>query len=309
MKAVRIHERGGAEGLVVEDAPQPQLGVGDVLVEVHAASFTPDELDWPVTWTDRAGRDRMPSVPGHEVSGVVAALGYGTTGLAVGDRVFGLTDWHRDGAAAELVAVEARDLAVLPAGIDHVAGAALPMAGLTAWQALFRHGDLRAGQTVLVHGAGGGIGTLAVELARDAGARVIGTGRGTARDLVLSLGADAFVALDEQRFEDVVGRVDLVFDTIGRYVLARSAAVVAPGGVLVSISAPPPVEPADGRTVYFIVEPDRTQLAEIAARVEAGRLRPHVGAVFPLEEARKAFEAKQRGLPGKVVLRVRPAPE
>lgn len=305
MKAVRIHARGGAEGLVLEDAPVPQLGVGDVLVGVHAASFTPDELTWPTTWTDRAGRDRTPSVPAHEVSGVVAARGDGTTGPPVGTRVFGLTDLHRDGAAAEYVAAEARDLAVLPDGIDHIVGAAMPMAGLTAWQALFRHGELRAGQSVLVHGAGGGVGSLAVELARDTGARVVASGRATARELALSLGAEAFVALDEQPFEDVVGQVDLVFDTIGGDVLARSAAVVAPGGALVSIAAPPPVKSVDGRAVYFIVESDRAQLAEIAARVASGRLRPHVGAVYPLDETRAAFEAKQRGLPGKVVLRVR----
>lgn len=304
MKAIRAHTEGDHNGLVYEDAPLPRTGVGDVIVKVHAASFTPDELSWPVTWTDRAGRDRTPSVPGHEVSGVVSELGYGTTGLAVGDRVFGLTDRHRDGGLAEFLAAEARDLAVLPDAIDHVTAAALPMTGLTAWQALFQHGGLVAGQTALVHGAAGGVGSLAVALARDAGARVLGTGHARSAEMVTSLGVDRFIDVDSQRFEDVAGPVDLVFDTVGGETLRRSASVVRPGGALVSISAPPPVAPADGRAVYFIVEPNRAQLADLAARVVAGRITPRVGAVFPLSEARAAFQAKRGGVPGKVVVEI-----
>jgi NADPH:quinone reductase-like Zn-dependent oxidoreductase len=155
----------------------PVLGIGDVLIEVADASFTPDELDWPSTWVDRAGRDRGPSVPGHEVAGTVVALGYGTTGLVVGDEVYGLTDWYRDGTLAEYVAAEARNLAPRPASLSGAEAAAVPMAGLTSWQALFSHGGLRDGQTVLIAGAGGGVGTMAVELARQAGARVVGLGR------------------------------------------------------------------------------------------------------------------------------------
>jgi NADPH:quinone reductase-like Zn-dependent oxidoreductase len=300
MKAVRIHRPGGPDGLVCEDAPEPHIGVGDVVVRVHAASFTPGELDWPVTWVDRGGRDRTPSVPGHEVSGVVTALGYGTTGLAVGDRVYGLTDRHRDGAAAEYVSAEARDLAVLPDEVSHVDAAALAMPGLTAWQALFTHGRLGAGQTVLVHGAGGGVGSTAVQLAKDAGARVLGTGRAAHRDVATEAGVDEFVDLDRQRFEDV-GGADLVFDTVGGDVLARSAAVVRPGGALVSIHTPPPAVPG-GRAVYFIVEPDRAQLAELADRVRTGRLRPLVRATYALPDTRQAFLAKHGGIPGKVVL-------
>ncbi|MEU5264223.1 NADP-dependent oxidoreductase [Amycolatopsis sp. NPDC021455] len=299
MKAVRIHRPGGPGDLVYEDAPEPYAGVGDVVVQVHAASFTPGELDWPVTWVDRRGRDRTPVVPAHEVSGVVAEVGYGTTGLRVGDRVYGLTDRHRDGAAAEYLAVEARDLAVLPGNVTHRAAAALAMPGLTAWQALFTHGRLTAGQTVLVHGAGGGVGAVAVQLARDAGARVIGTGRGRHAEAADAAGAHEFVDLDRGWFD---GRADLVFDTVGGDVLARSAAVVKPGGALVSISAPPAALPGTSRAVYFIVEPDRTQLAELADRVRSGRLRPLAGATFPLSDTREAFLAKQNGVPGKVVL-------
>jgi NADPH:quinone reductase-like Zn-dependent oxidoreductase len=293
MKAARIHTQAGP--IQVEDAPYPQTGVGDVIVKVHAAGITPHELDWPVTWTDRAGRDRTPTVPAHEVSGVIAELGYGTTGFEVGDRVFGLTDRNRDGAAAEYIAAEARDLALLPESIDYVTAAALPMTGLTAWQGLFVHANVKRGQTVLIHGAAGGVGSLAVQLAKDVGAHVIGTGRAAAEDVVRELGADTFV--DVSHFEDA-GPADLVFDTIGGDVLARSAAVVAPGGALVSISAPS----AGG--VYFIVEPNREQLNALAQFVVQGRLKPRIGAVFPVSEAQKAFDAKGNGVLGKVVLTV-----
>jgi NADPH:quinone reductase-like Zn-dependent oxidoreductase len=301
MKAIRIHQRAGVEGLVYEDAPDPHPNEGDVVVQVHAAAFTPGELEWPGTWADRAGRDRIPSIPGHEVAGVVTAVGYGTPGFTVGDRVFGLTDWRRDGTAAEYVAVEARNLAPLPDAIDYVQAAALPLAGLTVWQALFDHGGLTAGQTVLIHGAGGGVGTLAIQLARIAGAHVIATGRERVRDLTLELGAERFIDLDRERFEDAVDKVDLVFDTIGGDILARSARIVKPGGALVTISAPAPVQPDGARAVFFIVEPDRRQLVELARLVESGSLRSYIGAVYPLVEAAAAFQAKS-GTAGKIVL-------
>ena len=162
MRAIVTRDRAaGVSGLSLADMPYPHVAENDVIVEVHAASFTPDELEWPGTWTDRAGKDRAPTIPGHEVSGVVAELGYGTTGLTVGQRVFGLTDWCRNGTLAEYVAVEARNLAPLSAGIDHIVAAAVPMPGLTAWQGLFDHGALTTGQTILIHGAAGGVGSLA----------------------------------------------------------------------------------------------------------------------------------------------------
>lgn len=305
MRAVRIHRQGDHHDLVHEEAPHPHAATGDVLVKVHAAGFVPDELTWPGTWVDRAGRDRAPSIPCHEVAGVVAEVRYGTTGLSLGDRVFGLTDWHRDGAAAEYVAVEARNLAVIPDGLGFDEAAALPLSGLTAWQGLFVHGGLRAGQTVVVHGAAGGTGTLAVQLARHAGAHVIATGRGRAAALARELGAHDFVDLERQPLEQAVGQADVVFDTIGGELLARSAGLVRPGGTLVSITAPPPAAPAGGRAAFFIVEPDRDQLAELARLAGSGAVRAHVGAVYPLAEAQKAFAAKQGGVPGKVVLRVR----
>ncbi|GHF50024.1 NADPH:quinone reductase-like Zn-dependent oxidoreductase [Amycolatopsis bartoniae] len=282
--------------------PYPHASENDVVVRVHAAGFTRGELDWPATWTDRAGRDRTPSVPGHELSGVVVELGYGTTGLTVGQRVFGLADWARDGTLAEYVAVEARNLAPLPADVDHVVAAATVISGLTAWQGLFEHGRLAAGRTVLVHGAAGGVGSLAVQLAREAGARVVGTGRAGDRDTVLGLGADAFLDLEAGPL-DGVGEVDLVFDVIGGEIRDRSAALVRAGGVLVTIASPPEVRPAAGQAVFFVVEPDRAQLVELAQRLRDGRLRPIVGAVRPLSEAPAAF-APGRRTRGRTVIRV-----
>ncbi|MFB7168194.1 NADP-dependent oxidoreductase [Streptomyces sp. NPDC056242] len=303
MRAITVQDRdAGVGGLTLTELPHPHAAENDVIVRVHAAGFTPGELTWPGTWTDRAGRDRTPSVPGHELSGVVTELGYGTTGLTIGQRVFGLADWSRDGSLAEYTAVEARNLASLPADVDHVTAAALPISGLTAWQALFDHGRLTTGQTVLVHGAAGGVGSLAVQLAREVGARVIGTGRAADRESVLALGADVFVDLQAERLEDI-GDVDLVFDVIGGDILDRSTALVRAGGTLVTIAAPVTVQPADGRAVFFVVEPDRARLADLAGRVRDGRLKPIVGAVRPLAEAADAF-APQKRVPGKTIIRV-----
>ena len=303
MQAITVHDPdAGIAGLALTELPHPHAAENDVIVRVHAAGFTPGELDWPGTWTDRAGRDRTPSVPGHELSGVVVELGYGTTGLTVGQRVFGLADWTRNGSLAEYVAVEARNLAPLAADIDHTVAAALPISGLTAWQALFDHARLTAGQTVLIHGAAGGVGSIAVQLAREAGARVIGTGRAADRDVALDLGAHAFLDLDAEPLEGV-GQVDVVLDVIGGDVLERSTALVRPGGTLVTIAAPPEVQPRDGRAIFFVVEADRARLADLAQRVRDGRLRPIVGDVRPLAETADAF-ARRRRTPGKTIIRV-----
>ncbi|MGP4101688.1 NADP-dependent oxidoreductase [Nonomuraea sp. KM90] len=303
MQAITVRDRAaGLAGLSLTEEPYPHAAENDVVVRVHAAGFTRGELDWPGTWSDRAGHDRTPSVPGHEVSGIVVELGYGTTGLSVGQRVFGLTDWTRNGSLAEYVAVEARNLAPLSAGISHTMAAALPISGLTAWQALFDHGRLAAGQTVLIHGAAGGVGSVAVQLAREAGARVIGTGRAAARDTALGLGADVFLDLEADRLEDV-GQVDLVLDVIGGDILDRSAALVRSGGTLVTIAAPPTVLPRNGRAIFFVVEPDRARLADLARWLRDGRLRLIVGAVRPLAEAPAAF-APAQPTPGKTIIRV-----
>jgi NADPH:quinone reductase-like Zn-dependent oxidoreductase len=305
MKAIRIDEPEGLEGidgLVYEDAPDPEPAVGDALVKVHAAGFTPTELKWPI-WKDQLGHDRAPLIPAHELSGVVVGLGWGTAGVAVGDEVYGLINGYRDGAAAEYIAIEARDLAPKPKTIDHVHAAAVPQAGLTSWQALFDHGHLEAGQTAVIHGAGGSLGSTAIQLARSAGAHVVGTGRGNARSLALDLGADTFVDLEQDRWEDAVGQVDVVFATIGGDILDRSSAIVKPGGALVSVAGPPPTDRDDIRTVHFVREGNRSQLVELARLVDSGQLRPQVGAVYPLADAREAFMAKStQSIPGKVIL-------
>ncbi|OBK71924.1 NADP-dependent oxidoreductase [Mycobacterium sp. 1274761.0] len=303
MKAVVANDRAaGVAALAVTELPYPHLAENDVVVKVHAASFTPDELSWPGTWTDRAGRDRTPTVPGHEVSGVVAELGFGTTGLEVGQPVFGLTDWCRNGTLAEYVAVEARNLAPLWPDVDHVGAAAVPMPGLTASQGLFDHGHLAAGQTVLIHGAAGGVGSIAVQLAAQAGARVIGSGRSAHRQTVLDHGADEFLDLQQDRLDDV-GQVDVVFDVLGGEILDRSAPLVRPGGTLVTIAEPPSVLPEEGRAVFFIVEPDRRGLAALAQKMQEGAVKPAVGAVFSLDQAPAAFDPAHRAH-GKTVIRV-----
>ena len=310
MKAISLHEPTGIDGLVFDEVPDAKPMLGDVLIKVDACGITHNELDWPL-WTCRAGHRRSSIIPGHEVSGVVVGLGYGTAGFAVGDEVYGLTDQFRDGAAAEYVAVEARNVARKPQTVDHVHAAAVPRAGLTAWQGLFDHGKLANGQTVVIHGAGGAVGSTAVQLARWAGAEVIGTGRGRVRSQVMELGADRFIALDDDdpdtdQLEDVAGQADLVFDTIGGDVLARSPAQLRPGGTLVVIKAdgPVPGERDDITTVVFIQESSHAQLTELARLVDEGHLRPQVGPVYPLAEAAQAYRAKSAGgVSGRVILR------
>jgi NADPH:quinone reductase-like Zn-dependent oxidoreductase len=305
MKAVRIREpKGfeGIEGLVYEDAPDPQPAIGDALVRVRAASFTPTELTWPLR-TDRAGHERETVIPAHEGSGVVVLLGYGAAGVSVGDEVYGLIDGYRDGWAAEYVAIEARSLAPKPTTVNFTEAAALPQAGLTSWQALFDHGHLESGQTVVIHGAAGGVGSTGVQLARWAGAHVIGTGRAGSRQRVLDLGADDFADVEQNGWETAIGQVDLVYDAIGGDVLARSPAIVKSGGALVTVMAPVQTDRDDIRVVHFVRDPSGAQLRDITRLVDQGTLRPQVGAVYPLADAREAFMAKStQHIPGKVVL-------
>jgi NADPH:quinone reductase-like Zn-dependent oxidoreductase len=314
MKAIVVTDQAvGTAGMTLVERPDPDAAwlaslsganYGDVIVEVHASGFTGNELEWPSTWIDRLGRDRAPSIPGHEVAGVVTALGYGTTGLSVGQRVFGLTDWTRDGTLAEYVVVEARNLAPLPGDVDFTVGAGVAMTGLTAWQGLFDHGHLRAGQSVLVHGAAGAVGSMATQLARQAGAYVIGTGRATHCQTALDFGAQEFVDLEDDALEDV-GAVDLVFDVFGGDIGRRSAGLVRAGGTLVSVAGPPEARPAGGLAVDFVVVSDRAQLSEIAQRMRDGRLRANIGQIATLDDAVAAFNPTER-VKGKTIIRVRP---
>src|SRR5437868_11017951 len=287
MKAIRIQEPKGLEGidgLVYENAPTPQPAIGDALVQVRAASFTPTELMWPLA-TDRAGHDRGWRIPAHEGSGIVVALGYGAAGVSVGDEVFGVIDGYRDGWAAEYFAIEVRSLSPKPTTVDFVQAAAIPQAALTSWQALFDHGHLESGQTVVIHGAGGGVGSIGVQLARWAGATVIGTGRAGARERVLELGADEFLDVERDGWETAVGQVDVVYDAIGGDVLARSPAIVKPRGALATVMNPVPTDRDDIRVVHFVRDPSGAQLREITRLVDQGMLRPRVGAVYSLADA------------------------
>jgi NADPH:quinone reductase-like Zn-dependent oxidoreductase len=305
MKAIVVTDQAaGLAGMKLTERPEPKAAINDVIVQVHAAGFVPTEMEWPSTWTDRRNLDRRPSIPGHELAGVVSALGYGTTGLSVGQRVFGLADWHRDGSLAEYVAIEARNLAALPGDVDFTVGASLPISGLTAWQGLFQHGRLQAGQSVLAHGAAGAVGTMVTQLAREAGAYVIGTGRAVDRQKALDFGANEFVDLGKDALKDV-GGVDLVFDVIGGEVGKQSARLIRAGGTFVSVVGPPVPRPADGLAVDFVVETDRAQLNEIVQRVRDGRLRTNIGTVSTLDEAVAALNPTERRK-GKTVIRVLP---
>src|SRR4051812_8747805 len=286
------------------ERPEPPAAINDVIVQVHASGFVPTETAWSSTWTDRRGLDRAPSIPGHELAGVVSSLGYGTTGGSVGQRVLGLADWHRDGTLAEYVAIEARNLAPLPGDVDFTGGAGLPISGLTAWQGLFDHGRLRAGQTVLAHGAAGAVGAMVTQLAREAGAYVVGTGRAADREKALDFGAHEFVDLENDALEDV-GGVDLVFDVIGGDIQKRSASLIRAGRTLVTVIGPPEARPADGLAIDFVVESDRAQLTEIVQRVRDGRLRTNIDNVATLDDAVAALNPTGRRS-GKTIIRVRP---
>lgn len=314
MKAIVVTDpNAGTAGMTLQDRPDPDTerlasldgaNYGDVVAAVHASGFTGNELEWPSTWVDRRGLDRTPSIPGHEFSGVVTSLSYGAAGLSIGQRVFGVTDWTRDGSLAEYVVVEARNLAPLPGDIDFTVGAGVAMTGLTAWQGIFEHGGLRTGQSVLVHGAAGSVGSMAAQLAHQAGAYVIGTGRAAHRDAAADFGVHEFVDLENDALGDV-GHVDLVFDVFGGGIGAESARLVRPGGTFVTVAGPPEERPSEGRAIDFVVVSDRSQLAEISARVREGRLRTNIGQIASIDDAVAAFNPSER-VSGKTVIRVRP---
>jgi NADPH:quinone reductase-like Zn-dependent oxidoreductase len=308
MKAVRIHSRAGPEELVYEDAPIPRLTKGDILIRVHAAAITPTEFTWDSTFTTSDGRNRLPVVPSFEVSGTVQEVAPDVSDFAVGEAIYGLLDFWRDGAAAEYVAARAVGMAPKPKSLDHIASAAVPLSGLTAWQALFDNAKLARSDRALIHGAGGGVGTFAVQFAHWRGAHVIGTCSQRKAAFVRALGADEVLDYASVRFEDEVRDVDVVLDTVGGDTLERSWRVLRRGGVLISVAANTPQDKAEEygvRAIFFIVQPNRNQLGEISKLIDSGKIRPVVEAVFPLSRAREAYE---RGLlghnQGKLVLEV-----
>jgi NADPH:quinone reductase-like Zn-dependent oxidoreductase len=309
MKAMVLHARGGPEQLVYEETEQPQPTEGEVLVRVHATGVTPTELTWSTTWTDAAGAQRpLPIIPGHDLAGVVAAVGPGVTGVTEGMAVYGLTDFTRNGSEADYAIALPAELAPKPRSLSHVQAAAVPMAALTAWQALFDHAALASGQRVLVHGAAGAVGGFAVQLARWAGAHVLGTASARNVDLPRELGAHEVIDYKTTRFEDVVKDIDVVLDTVGGATMERSWVVLRRGGVLVSVADEPSPERAAAlglRAASFIVQPNRGQLARIGDLIDAGCVRPVVETVLPLAQARRAYELGQAGhRRGKIVLRM-----
>lgn len=296
MLAVRLHAPGDPARLVAEQLPTPRPGAGEALVRVHAAAITRNELAWPA--------DRLPAIPSYEFSGVVAAVGPGVEQVRVGEAVYALGDFGRDGAAADYTVVDAGLLAPKPRTLDHLQSAAIPLAGLGAWQGLFEHGRLAAGQRVLIHGAAGGVGAFAVQLAHWRGAHVVGTASTANLETARALGADQVLDHTTTRFEDAVEPVDVVFDTAGGDRLERSPAVLRPGGRLVSVAEEPP-DAAGITASYFVVAPNRRQLVELAEAADRGELRPVIDQVFPLGDARQAFERSLGNhRPGKIVLRV-----
>ena len=308
MKAVRIHNYGGPEVLKFEDAPRPRASSGEVLIRVHAAAVN------PVDWKIRAGylKDRiayvLPFIPGWDVSGVVEATGPEVMKFKKGDEVYARPDITRNGAYAEYIVVKATEVALKPRSIDHVHAAAIPLAALTAWQAIFDAAGLSAGQKILIHAAAGGVGGFAVQLAKWKGAHVIGTASARNQAFLRELGVDEPIDYEKAKFEDVVRDVDVVFDTIGGDTQQRSWKVLKKGGILVSIISQPSEKEAAKHGVrlgYVFVQPNAAELAEIAKLVDSGKVKPVVETVLPLSEARRAQELSETGhTRGKIVLKV-----
>jgi NADPH:quinone reductase-like Zn-dependent oxidoreductase len=304
MRAIRLHQVGGPELLRHEDAPKPSPEGDQVLVQVSATAITPTEFAWyPTFHTLEGGSRPFPIILGHEFSGVVAAIGPDCIGVRIGDLVYGLNDWFSDGAQAEYCLTVSSNLAPKPVSLDDTLSAAVPISALTAWQALVDRGNLTEGQRVLIHGGAGGVGSFAVQLARYKRAYVIATASGDNANFVTALGADEVIDYKTTPFDAVVRDVDVVLDTVGGETRNRSWGVLRKGGRLVTIAADAE-RFSDPRVcdAFFIVEPNRAQLFEISRLIDAGVMRPVVGAVFPMEHFRQAYE--QKPLRGKHVLHI-----
>jgi NADPH:quinone reductase-like Zn-dependent oxidoreductase len=304
MKAIRLHQIARPQFLRYEDAAKPSPQDNEILIRVHATAVTPSELEWyPTSHTADGETRQFPIILGHEFSGVVSAMGSACAGVEVGNAVYGLNDWFLDGAQAEYCFTVAASIAPKPHTLGHVQAAAVPISALTAWQALLDRAHLSAGQRVLIHGAAGGVGSFAVQLARRQKAHVIATASSANTHFVKALGADEVIDYTKTPFETVVGDVDVVLDTVGGDTRDRSWGVLRKGGRLVTIPAD-----AEGlteqrvRDAFFIVEPNRNQLMDISRLIDTGILRPVVGAVFSMESFRQAYE--QKPVRGKTVLRI-----
>jgi NADPH:quinone reductase-like Zn-dependent oxidoreductase len=308
MKAVRIHGYGGPEVLTYEDAPRPVAGEGEVLIRVHATTVNPFDAAVRAGYMSGYFEYTFPLILGTDVAGTIEAVGPGVTDLSPGDSVFARVGVARDGAYAEFAVASVSDVAAKPDNLDFIHSAAIPHVTLTAWQALIEIANLSAGQTVLIHGAAGGVGHIAVQLAQKLGAKVIGTAS-VNMDFLRDLDVDQAIDYSTTRFEDAVRDVDVVLDTVGGDTQERSWSVIRPGGILVSTLQPPSEETALAHGVRqgFVVSapPIRRVLTEVAKMVDAGEIKPEVSTVLPLEQVRVAHEMIEgRHTRGKIVLRI-----
>jgi NADPH:quinone reductase-like Zn-dependent oxidoreductase len=310
MKAVRAHTRGGPEALRYEDAPVPEVGASEVLVEVHAAAVTPGELAWDETWQSAEGADRTPVIPSHEFSGVIAQVGEDVSSLTPGSQVYGLIDFNHDGAAAEFVSLPQEAVVPRPVRLSHVESAALPLAALTAWQALSDHARLQPGERAFIQGGAGGVGSLAVQFAKALGAEVTATASEDDEPLVKTLGADRVVRSVSAALSPGEPLFDVLLNTFGGPVPEESYGLVRPGGRLVTLAEPPDQTMTERHAIqgiFFIVASDRDELRRIADLAEQGELRTVIARTLPLADAAIAYgppPAPRR--PGKTVLVVRP---
>lgn len=298
MKAVRIHKYGNANVLSYENAPIPSISPTDLLVKVVATSVNP--VDWKIRegYLKELINYPLPLTLGWDVSGIVVAVGSEVSRFKVGDAIYSRPDIQRNGTYAEYVAIRAETAAFKPKTISHVEAATLPLAGITAWEALFNAGQLQANQRVLIHAGSGGVGSLAIQLAKSRGAYVIATTSERNSALVKSLGADEVINYQTQSFQEVVTDIDIVFDTLGGEVQEASWSVLKPGGILVSITNPPSEDRAKAlgkRCAFIFIQPNAEILANLAEHVDAGSLRPIVGAEFALNDIAKAHALSQSG--------------
>ena len=309
MMALRAHTQGGPEVLVYESAPRPTPGNGEMLIAVHAAAITFAELTWPETWTS-GGVDRTPVIPSHEFSGAAAEIGDGVTGVSIGDEVYGLVPFDRDGAAAEYVSVPATSVATRPRTVSHVVAAAAVLPALTAWEALVDHAKVQPGQLVLVRGGAGGVGSFVIQLAIALGASVTATVHAPDAEHVLALGAERVITNEQESLDAEKGAFDAVIDAVGQETPEALFAALRPGGRLITLQEPPSQATADKYGVtalFFVVTANRERLAQVADMIDTGKLKVSVAATFPLAEGRAAYEsgAARRRRPGKTVLVVR----
>ncbi len=310
MRAMRLAKvTDGRPQFVSAEMPQPKPGPGDVLVRVHAAGVTPTELIWSPTTQTKDGHARANAIPAHEFSGVVAELGSAVRDFRVGEEIYGMNDWYAEGALAEYCVTQPTSVAPKPANLTHVEAATVPISALTAWQGLFDRGEVRSEQRVLIHGASGGVGVFAVQLARERGAYIIATAAARNRDLVKQLGANEFIDYTSQEFDELIDNIDLVFDCVGGETFNRSFRVIKPGGRVITIAASEEAAAATDerkKNAFFIVEPNQKQLIEVTKLIEAGKLKTFVDAVVPLADAASAYDGslKNRQGRGKLVVDV-----